>query len=105
MTSSISWAVKRGQEIFLAVIEASIWGPWSHGLLPDLVWGAVLGSLVWLLRRERRVALLAGLAVVSHFLLDGLVHVKARPSPAPEPMSLGLVSGRTCRWSRRSKPP
>jgi len=64
--------------------------PWSHGLLPDLVWGTVLGLLVWLLRRERRAALMAGLAAVSHFLLDGIVHVKGLPVAGPGTYEFGL---------------
>jgi hypothetical protein len=64
--------------------------PWSHGLLPILVWGASLGLLVWAFRRETRAAVIVGIAVVSHFVLDGLVHVKGLPIAGPGSWALGL---------------
>src|SRR6266481_1730074 len=46
--------------------------PWSHGLLPDVAWAAVAGVVAWSLARRRTAAVVAG-AVLSHFLLDGIV--------------------------------
>jgi membrane-bound metal-dependent hydrolase YbcI (DUF457 family) len=48
--------------------------PFSHSLLAVLVWGALLGGLHFLLRRDRRSALVLGALVLSHWLLDLLVH-------------------------------
>lgn len=64
--------------------------PWSHGLLPLLVWGSCLGLLVWAFQRETRAAVLVGTAVVSHFVLDGVVHVKGLPVAGPGTWELGL---------------
>ena len=64
--------------------------PWSHGLFPELAWGAGMGLLIWAVRRESRAAWLAAVAVVSHFLLDGLVHVKALPIAGSWELGLGL---------------
>jgi len=64
--------------------------PWSHGLLPLMVWGACLGAVVWVFRREIRPAVIVGIAVVSHFLLDGLVHLKGLPVAGPGTWKLGL---------------
>ena len=70
--------------------------PWSHGLVPDLVWAVALGSLVWVFRREPRAAILVGIAVVSHFVLDGVVHLKGLPMPAPVRPNWVWVCGGTC---------
>jgi hypothetical protein len=61
--------------------------PWSHGLLPLISYAALLA---WLFRRDMRVALLVSLAVVSHFLLDGIVHVKGLPVWGPGSWELGV---------------
>lgn len=71
--------------------------PWSHGLLPLMVWGACLGGLVWLFRREIRPAVIVGVAVVSHFLLDGLVHLRGLPVAGPGTWALGVGLWRNLR--------
>ncbi|MFN3842829.1 MAG: hypothetical protein ACK4RW_06120 [Rehaibacterium terrae] len=48
--------------------------PWSHSLLMTLVWGVLLGGAYWWWRRRGREALVVGLLVPSHWLLDLLVH-------------------------------
>ena len=53
--------------------------PISHSLLMDLLWGVMLGLGYWLLRRNLRGALLVGLLVPSHWLLDLVVHVPDLP--------------------------
>jgi hypothetical protein len=45
---------------------------WSHSLAMSLVWAVVFSRFFW--RRGRAVALAAGLAVFSHFLLDWPMH-------------------------------
>lgn len=65
--------------------------PWSHSLLATLVWSVLIGGAYFLLRRERRGALVMGLAVLSHWLLDLLVHYPDLPVyPGPSPL-LGLA--------------
>lgn len=49
--------------------------PYTHSLLGSLGFGAALAGLLWLVHRDGRMALLAGAVVVSHWLLDLLVHV------------------------------
>lgn len=46
--------------------------PWSHSLAAALAWGAVFGLACW--RLGRRAALVMGLLVVSHWVLDALAH-------------------------------
>lgn len=48
--------------------------PISHSLLGALGWGALLGAAYFAVTRQRRGALVVGLLVVSHWVLDLLVH-------------------------------
>lgn len=66
--------------------------PYSHGLLPLLLWGAIFGFLVSRLQRfERaRVFLVVALVVLSHFLLDGIVHVAGLPLAGENSPKFGL---------------
>jgi hypothetical protein len=48
--------------------------PISHSLLAVLGWASFVGGTHYVLRRERLGAVVLGLAVVSHWLLDAIVH-------------------------------
>ena len=48
--------------------------PISHSLLAVIGWGAVFGAAYFGVTRDRRGAWVAGLLVVSHWLLDFIVH-------------------------------
>ncbi len=48
--------------------------PFSHSLASTVLWGALVGVIYFVLRRDRRGALLLGGAVVSHWVLDAIVH-------------------------------
>lgn len=63
--------------------------PWSHSLLGSMVFAAAFALLVWAATRDRSFAVLTGAVVVSHWLLDLLVH---RPdlTLAGSPPMLGL---------------
>lgn len=63
--------------------------PWTHSLTGTLAWAAGFAVLIGIWRRDLGFALLAGLVVVSHWLLDLLVH---RPdlTLAGSPPKLGL---------------
>ena len=66
--------------------------PYSHGLLPLLIWGALLGlAIAWPHRSARqRVFLVIAALVVSHFVLDGIVHVAGLPLAGENTPKLGL---------------
>jgi len=66
--------------------------PYSHGLLALLIWGALLGWLIaWPHRSiRRRIFTVIAALVVSHFLLDGLVHVAGLPLAGENSPKLGL---------------
>jgi len=48
--------------------------PISHSLLMGLVWALVVGGIYYAFRRYSRGAWIAGLAVLSHWVLDFLMH-------------------------------
>jgi hypothetical protein len=66
--------------------------PYSHGLLALLCWAVVFGFLVSrvLGLEGRRIWLVGGVVVFSHFLLDGLVHVAGLPLVGESSPKLGL---------------
>lgn len=66
--------------------------PYSHGLVPLALSGALLGLLVsWGRGKDRsRVFLVVTAVVVSHFVLDGIVHVAGLPILGENSPKLGL---------------
>ena len=65
--------------------------PYSHSLFALIVWGAVFGYLYKVRRGDRRAAVVIGLLVVSHWVLDFVTH---RPDiqlyPGGAKLGLGL---------------
>ncbi len=65
--------------------------PYSHSLLALIVWGAIFGYLYEAKTGDKRAALVIGLLVVSHWLLDFVTH---RPDiqiyPGGAKLGLGL---------------
>lgn len=66
--------------------------PYSHGLLPLIVWATIFGFLISRFYRldVRRVAMVVALVVLSHFLLDGIVHVSGLPIAGENSPKFGL---------------
>jgi hypothetical protein len=62
--------------------------PWTHSLVMCVVWAVAFGALYLLIRGNRRAALVVGAVVLSHWLLDLIVH---RPD-------LPLAPGGQARW-------
>jgi hypothetical protein len=48
--------------------------PISHSLLMSVIWGILFGAIFWLVKKDFRSALILGLCVVSHWILDIVVH-------------------------------
>jgi hypothetical protein len=67
--------------------------PYSHGLVPLIVWAVIFGFLISRLQRtdRTRVAIVAAVVVLSHFLLDGLVHVAGLPLLGENSPKFGLA--------------
>ena len=65
--------------------------PYTHSLLGSAAWAAAFALLIFALTRSRAAALIAALVVLSHWLIDLLVH---RPdltlAGAPPKLGLGL---------------
>ncbi|HXU44625.1 MAG TPA: hypothetical protein VN783_03805 [Thermoanaerobaculia bacterium] len=64
--------------------------PYSHSLLAALGWSVVFGVVYWLLRRSTRNALLLGLAVFSHWVLDYVTHIPDLPLTIGGSAKVGL---------------
>ncbi|MDA0204518.1 MAG: hypothetical protein O2795_04105 [Acidobacteria bacterium] len=64
--------------------------PISHSLLMMIVWGLLFGGVYWAIKKSRSGAVVCGLAVVSHWFLDWLMHRPDLPLyPGNSPL-LGL---------------
>ena len=63
--------------------------PWSHSLLFAGLWGVAFGTVYWLFKRDGRGALVLGLVVASHWVLDLIVHRPDLPL-YPGSVRLGL---------------
>lgn len=48
--------------------------PISHSLLMVVMWGILFGLIYWLLKKNIKAAIILGLCVVSHWVLDLIVH-------------------------------
>src|SRR3954470_3350305 len=48
--------------------------PWSHSLLMAVVWSLLVGGIVLAAKRSRRGAVVVGLGVFSHWVLDFITH-------------------------------
>jgi len=66
--------------------------PYSHGLLALLVWATIAGFLISRAHDfdRERLFLLVAIVVLSHFVLDGLVHVAGLPLVGENSPKLGL---------------
>jgi hypothetical protein len=64
--------------------------PVSHSLLAVAGWAIAIGVVHWLSRRQLRAALVVGALVVSHWLLDAIVHVPDLPLAPGSPTLVGL---------------
>ena len=64
--------------------------PWTHSLLACALWALTLGLGYRLLRRDARVAWVIGALVLSHWLLDAVVHPPDLPLWPGAQIKVGL---------------
>jgi hypothetical protein len=65
--------------------------PWSHSLVMTLVWSGIVGGIHYGSRHNARAALLVGMCVASHWLLDFATHRPDMPIGLTGPyVGLGL---------------
>lgn len=53
--------------------------PYSHSLLFVLIWSILLGGIYYIIKRNKKNALIVGLLVLSHWVLDLIVHIPDLP--------------------------
>jgi len=63
-------------------------GPWSHGLFMAGVWTLAAFALLFAVTRDRRSALVVGLLVASHWVLDFISHPMGMGTPLPPDLPL-----------------
>ena len=64
--------------------------PFSHSLVAALFWGLLFGLVHFIYKRSSRRALLLGLLVISHWLLDFITHRPDLPLGLNESTKVGL---------------
>lgn len=64
--------------------------PITHSLLMACVWGVLLGGVFWLIHKNSKIAIVIGLCVVSHWVLDLIVHRPDLPLYPGDSPKLGL---------------
>jgi membrane-bound metal-dependent hydrolase YbcI (DUF457 family) len=65
--------------------------PWTHSLLMSIVWSVAFAVVYWGVTRYGRGALIAGIAVFSHWFLDFVTHIPDLPLyPGGPNVGLGL---------------
>jgi len=69
-----STSLNQGVEI---LTPASV--PFSHGLFMCLIWSVVAAAMAHLFYRDRRTSIVVGLLVLSHWVLDFVVHIPDLP--------------------------
>jgi hypothetical protein len=53
--------------------------PISHSLLLSIAWSVIFGGLFWIIRKDLRAAVVLGICVLSHWILDLIVHFHDLP--------------------------
>ena len=81
--------IEEGNTAFQPLVFDSY--PWSHSLLMSVLWGALFALVVARLTKDRAGAAIAGVLVVSHWVLDWISHKPDMPLwPGGPRFGLGL---------------
>jgi hypothetical protein len=80
--------IQRNADPFLNLTFTSY--PWSHSLVMDAVWGLAFGLIAYALLRDAKAAVVLGLLVLSHWVLDVAVHVPDMPLTPGGGAKIGL---------------
>lgn len=67
-----------------------VYYPFSHSLFGVIVWAVVFGSVYFMIKKKFKTALILGLLVISHWLLDLLVHIPDLPIFPGESVKVGF---------------
>jgi hypothetical protein len=66
-----------------------VYYPFSHSLLAVMIWAVLFATIYYAIRRSRTSAMILGIAVVSHWLLDLIVHYRDLPLYPPVLPNIG----------------
>jgi membrane-bound metal-dependent hydrolase YbcI (DUF457 family) len=69
--------------------------PISHSLVTAVAWGILLGAAYYMMRRDRRTAVVIGVLVVSHWILDFPMHRPDLPLSPWSSVKVGLGAWRS----------
>ena len=72
-----------------------VYYPFSHSLAMAIVWSLVVGGVYLLRRHDRRSAVIVGLLVLSHWILDFPMHAPDLPLWPGSSMKVGLGAWRS----------
>lgn len=64
--------------------------PFSHSLAATIVWGAIVGGIYYLVRKDTKGGLLLGGVVISHWILDFITHRPDLPLITDDSPKVGL---------------
>lgn len=64
--------------------------PWSHGLFMSVIWSLVAAGIAYRVYHSMRIAGIFGLVVISHWLLDFIVHPPELPLLFSQSHMVGL---------------
>jgi membrane-bound metal-dependent hydrolase YbcI (DUF457 family) len=64
--------------------------PFTHSLLAVLIWALLFGGIYYFVKKDRKSAILLALLVISHWLLDLVVHRPDLPLSFEEETKVGL---------------
>jgi membrane-bound metal-dependent hydrolase YbcI (DUF457 family) len=72
-----------------------VYYPFSHSLAASIVWSLLIGGIYYASRRDRRSAIVVGLLVLSHWILDFPMHVPDLPLWPGSSIRVGLGAWRS----------
>jgi len=72
-----------------------VYYPFSHSLGMAIVWGLVVGGAYYMMRKDRRSAVIVGLLVLSHWILDFPMHAPDLPLWPGSSTRVGLGAWRS----------
>ncbi len=64
--------------------------PWTHSLAMSIAWSVAFAVVYWLIRRDARGALVCGVLVFSHWILDFVTHIPDLPIAPGSSTKVGL---------------
>lgn len=64
--------------------------PFTHSLAAAIIWGVIFGVIYFLIKKNSKTSIILGVFVVSHWVLDFLVHIPDLPIFPGSELKVGL---------------